>query len=488
MSKNKRGFTLLTAVFLVLVFTLLAIAASTFISSASVIAVKNYNSIRAFYIAEAGLRFAIVSSLETSSDWRNIGQFSGDFAGGTFTVQNVSPEVESAILKVTGVYPKSGPQNVRRVIQQGFIRSYRLPDAFSYAVYWRNSSGSTDRLTVGGILFGCDLTGNCFGDGNFSVNSNSSVTGGTIYVSPGHDVNGSGTYTWEVLSAFPSWPLLNNSYYTGLINRYDALIPATAAPAYPYSGSSATITLHGETITYESITIGSAGSLTLYGSGELVSRGDFIVQGSLKVQPNTGEAIALIAHDGMTMSSIYPNSARLYPGTRLYSVNDICRFNKVFSGTYGSVECHTVLIMSKTRVTINWFGSRILDDSIIYIPPSATGSKAWYEPDYYVVDVTLTSTDIFRGSIICDCGNPTRLVKFGGGSMMGIIYSPISPVRLFEANIHGSVVTDKFLYYFNQNNFDADIDWAQSFLPSLPPPGISQEVVSFMPSSWQEIY
>jgi len=263
--EKKRGFTLIAAIFVMLVFSLLVITTSTLVSSEAVNAVRSYYSQRAFYIAEAGLNFVIASSLEGNDDWSGFDQLSLDFAGGTFTVENISPETNSAVLRSTGVYPAGGLTSVTRVIQQGITQEAVLPQAFYYALYWNNSLGTSDRLNVGGILFNADIEGNVFGDGNFNVRSGSSVSDGQIYVTEGYDVTGSGSYSWEVISEQPPWPALDNTYYTNLINYYDALIPTFEVDPDPNISSTIILTLEGETISYEAITIGSSGNVTVYG-------------------------------------------------------------------------------------------------------------------------------------------------------------------------------------------------------------------------------
>ena len=486
----KKGFTLIAAIFIILVVTVFAVVVASFFSSESVLAVKNYDSLRAFYIAESGLRFALISAFKGDPDWGDFNSISGDFAGGTFTVQNLSPEANSALLQVSGVYPKGGMGAVTRVFQQGIERCFSLPEAFNYALYWQNSSGTSARLDIGGAGNDRDIVGDVFGDGNFRVQAGSSVTNGKIYVSSGYDVDGGGTYSWEATDEFPGFPAIDNSYYNSLISDYDSLIPPAPVGPYPYSNQDVTFVLTGETISFESITVSLfGGGLTIYGSGEIVSRGDFIVNGSLLVQPDTGETIALIAQDELNISSRFTHTAFLYPGTHLYSKNDECKFAKIF-GFLGSVEASGVLLMSSTKVTLNWFGTGIGESSIIYIPPNAVGIQGWLDPAPLVVGVNFSNPDIFRGSIICDCTDSTRWVSFYNGQMQGIIYSPVSPVRLFGSGVHiyGAVVADHIRGESSDNVLDSNITWADIFLPEIPPAGISLEGIAFSPGSWQEIY
>ncbi|OGC24386.1 hypothetical protein A2291_02550 [candidate division WOR-1 bacterium RIFOXYB2_FULL_42_35] len=476
--KKSAGFSIILAIFVVLITTFLVLSTSTLITTDSDKIVRHYNSLRAFFIAEAGLQFAVASSLEGKGDWRTFTALSKNFAGGSFTVQNLTTEANLALLRVTGTYPAGSANSVTRTIQQTFYRAYTLPEAFNYALYWNNSAGATT-LDLGSWLFSSNITGNCFGAGNFDVSSNSGVTGGTIYVSPGHRVTGSGTYTWEVLSSFPAFPLLDNTYYTNLISYYDSIIPTVAAPAYTWGSTNHVITLNGETVSFESITINLSGGLTVRGSGELVSRGDIDVNGDIYVVPNTGETIALVAQNKIDIGPWGSNSADFFSGTHLYSKNGRCQFTK-FLGSF--VNSEDVLVMSKNRVSLSWFGSNLGDNSIIYIPPDATGSSN------LVVDVDFTS-DIFHGSIINDCNDSSQSVRFLVGGMTGIVYSRVCPVILsVGGRISGSVVADEIRTILLSNTCLSDIDWAESFLPTIPPPGLSEEAVTAYPSSWQEVY
>ncbi len=91
----KKGFGLLAVVFIILVFSVLAIGFVSFILSESDLSVKKYRYTRAFYVAEAGRNFAI-KHISSYPDWSgDVGlPLTESFGDGTFTISvaNVSPD------------------------------------------------------------------------------------------------------------------------------------------------------------------------------------------------------------------------------------------------------------------------------------------------------------------------------------------------------------------------------------------------------------
>lgn len=67
----KQGFTLIAAVFIVVIISLMAVVASTFIVSDASIAVRNYQSLQAFYLAEAGFQYRL-QALKNPAAWSNL--------------------------------------------------------------------------------------------------------------------------------------------------------------------------------------------------------------------------------------------------------------------------------------------------------------------------------------------------------------------------------------------------------------------------------
>ncbi|MDD5382102.1 MAG: hypothetical protein PHH60_00375 [Candidatus Margulisbacteria bacterium] len=484
--RKPRGQVIIEAVFVLMIFAVLGMVTVSLLSGESTSSLKNLQGIQAMNIAEGGMRFTMAASLAADVDWSNNADFGPrSLNPGTFTVRYISKEKDACTIEVTGTV-----SGVNRKMQAGFARSRAFPSAFNYALYWKNSEASSSPLEIGSALIDPrTISGNVFVNGNASVYTTSQVISGEIYVPTGFNVTGGGIYSWEATSSPPPWPGLDNSYYVNLINRYDSHIPA-AAPSFTKGSSTFTITLTGNNISYEAISINWLfGNLTVRGSGELIARTNFTVNGDLTVIPTSGETIALIAGNAMTIGSRLGDSTSLRKGTHLYTRSGEMLFNKVVPG-YGSVQASGILMMTKKRVTLNWYGTSLGESSIIYIPPDATGIQRGLDAVPYVADISFSGTDIYYGSLICDCSNPNYWIRFYDGQMQGIIYAPISPVRLYGSNsaIRGAVVLDKIYSFYSPRMVDTNLTWSPNFLPSYIPPGFTIDAFSVIPGSWQEVY
>ena len=484
-NKFRRGNLLLT--FLLLTGLSAVVGSLSFLT---VTEIKNVsytaNRTRALYIAEAGMQKAMwelstpVAYGGQGINWRT-DNFTESFGGGSYTLR-ISDTGSLGQLIVTSEGTSRG---ITRILEARYGTKYVLPPPFNYALFWNNSEASTDRLEIGGIFFNANINGDCYGNGNFDVKTGSGITDGKLYLPTGFDVTGDGAYASAEVSSPIPFPTLNNSYYIGRINRYNNLITSVPFVVYAPPSNNNVITLEGNSLGYINLDVPSPGSLTIYGSGEIVVKTNINIKGTLRIYPASGETIALIAKNSITIDPVVGFVAKLFPGAHLYSKNGEC----LLAGISGStLEAHAALIMSGARVTLNWPGTFVQDNSIIYIPPQAVGIKKLLETQYFVGDISFASTDIFHGSLICDCSDVTRYIRIAGGGLRGIIYSRISPLKLILVDVEGSVVADKIEYLFGQRALSGDIQWAPSFLPSIPPPGLSVEAVSFVPLTWQELH
>ncbi|MFH1576597.1 MAG: hypothetical protein ABID35_03550, partial [Candidatus Margulisiibacteriota bacterium] len=101
------------AIFIVLVVTIFAVATSTLLSAESVLAVKNQGSLKAFYIASAGVEYYLKELSDDPSWLTPPVPETKSFSGGIFTVAYTG-EADSAIaMLVTGIYTVEGETNAR---------------------------------------------------------------------------------------------------------------------------------------------------------------------------------------------------------------------------------------------------------------------------------------------------------------------------------------------------------------------------------------
>ena len=122
-AKNRHGFGLLAVIFILLVFSVLAMGFVSFILSESHLSVAEYRYTRAFFIAEAGKNFAI-KHISTFPDWSvDMGlPITKNFAGGTFTIdtdEELASEVKLYSVGLLTAEGKTYSQTIKATVTTG---------------------------------------------------------------------------------------------------------------------------------------------------------------------------------------------------------------------------------------------------------------------------------------------------------------------------------------------------------------------------------
>jgi len=288
---NKRGNIILV---FILMTALIVIAASfIFLISGKMRNITyELSSMRALYVAEAGLQKAMWD-LSTSPEaggqglsWRTTGQeesyglgkyiFSISDAGGNRVLIVSTAEVFGA---------------ARGVSQK--VNLAKLPAAFDYAVF--SNSGFT---AVGDVR----ISGDIFGDGNISLLGSCVVANGEVFHPAGATVTGSGTSQFVdggTPDPVPAMPVLVTTYY----NNQIAIAEGEAAGNKTYTSD---INLNGSTV-YVKGDVDISGSGNISGPGAIVATGSISISGS---HTSDGSDIKFISKNDMSLSgsSTIPNS------------------------------------------------------------------------------------------------------------------------------------------------------------------------------------
>ncbi len=189
----KKGVTLIAAVFIVLVMTLLAITISTYVSSDAVIAVKNYNSLDAFYVAASGVEYYL-KQLDGDSDWSSPpSQESKAFSGGVFTIATTDETKNRITFTSTGLVTLAA-KTYRRTIRSTVKRTAGgLAEILAeYVVYLGEGSGEGsaigNNVSISGDIFvnsdldigyNCNISGDAHSTGTIETGDNTEITGTT---------------------------------------------------------------------------------------------------------------------------------------------------------------------------------------------------------------------------------------------------------------------------------------------------------------------
>ena len=266
---KKRGFALVVAIFVVVIFSVLGVVIVSLMSGESLVATGDYSSIRAFHLAEAGFRYTLASSLAADSDWSNNSNFTMNLSPGYFTVSYTYRSHKTCVIKVTGVV-----NGISRSISWGIVRS-GLSGAFSYGIYCDNINSQTLYINNS-----CTIYGDFYYDGPVVMQNNAKLVNGTLYSDSLTLNNSASVASWEPIQAPVNPPLFDTSYYDNLLK--ETTMSATSALNLT---NSAVLNLSGQTLYYTSISISN--SARVNGPGTLVATtGNFQLVNSASIGDN----------------------------------------------------------------------------------------------------------------------------------------------------------------------------------------------------------
>ncbi|MFH1683392.1 MAG: pilus assembly PilX N-terminal domain-containing protein [Candidatus Margulisiibacteriota bacterium] len=278
--ENKKGFTLVAAVFILLVMTLLAITTSTFVASDAVVAVKNYNSLDAFYIASSGMEY-YMKQLDGDDNWSTppAGKVK-DFSGGTFIIETTNESRNRITFTSTGLVTVEGT-TYSRVIRPTIQRTTGgLSDILSeYVVYW-GGGGSGDGSTIDN---NATIVGDIFINSDLTLGNNINITGdalstGSIEVGSGTSVTG--TIETGIEPPYPP-PTLETTYYDGQIAV--AATSSLESQIYDDTTFSNTTYVKGDVTFDLNANISVAGNAVIVATGKVTVKNNVIVGDNLTV-------------------------------------------------------------------------------------------------------------------------------------------------------------------------------------------------------------
>lgn len=153
---KKKGFAVLTVIFIVIVFSVLGMASVSLLSGAAERMSDEYHSQQAFNVAEAGVAYA-VKQLAADADWSdNVGYVKG-FGPGAFTISFSDQSADSATVLSTGTV-----QGIVRSMSQEVTQTGSGSLAFSSAIYTEqdiNASGQAHMNVSGDVVSGGEVRG-----------------------------------------------------------------------------------------------------------------------------------------------------------------------------------------------------------------------------------------------------------------------------------------------------------------------------------------
>ncbi|MFC1571382.1 hypothetical protein ACFL31_02390 [Candidatus Margulisiibacteriota bacterium] len=318
----KRGFALLAAIFVVLVFGVLTVGFVTLFFSESRLAVDEYRHTKAFYVAEAGMNFAI-RHLDSYADWSvDMGfPLTRSFGGGVFTLSTSEESGDEIQVYSTGLITFEGKTYSRTIRSTVSIAAGTgMTHNFDNAMYVGPPSGGST-LKVQNTA---KIHGDFYYNGAVWLKDWSQHLAGTIY-STSLTISGGATYaSWEAAEPV-DMPIWNNSYYDSILAETNVSTTESLT-----LGVGQSIDLNGGTHYFRSIRVNTGGMVI--GPGTLVATdspgsGDILIDYGAGI----GQGVRFIADsDFMYSASNLTNSIEVY-------VKDVCRVRNGLSVPAGSV-------------------------------------------------------------------------------------------------------------------------------------------------------
>lgn len=284
-AKPRNGFTLVATIFIILVIAVLAIITSTFISSDAVLAVRNINSLKAFYISNAGVEYYL-KQLQNDSDWTSPPtKETRTFAGGVFAISTTNESASQITFTVTSFLTLEGKtysRSINLLVTGGSLGGVN-GIANQYSIYMGGGVG-------GGASLGNNATvnGNVYINGNLSMGSGATVTGDATATG---SISG-GTVQGSKESGAPpppNPPTLEVTYYTNQINYANTNPTVVGTYAVPSSLSPGTVYVRGD------VTINN--NVTLTGVSTIVATGTVTTGSNITI----GNNLTIIAGGQITM-------------------------------------------------------------------------------------------------------------------------------------------------------------------------------------------
>lgn len=123
----KKGFAMLTVVFVMVSFAVVGVAAVAMIAGSSQMVMDGYRSSQAFYVAEAGLEYT-AQQLKADGNWTDNANFTKTFGPGAFTITYTNQTTDSALVQSEGIVAGISRRVSRQMTASGFA-------GFEYGMY-----------------------------------------------------------------------------------------------------------------------------------------------------------------------------------------------------------------------------------------------------------------------------------------------------------------------------------------------------------------
>jgi hypothetical protein len=338
-------------------------------------------------------------------------------------------------------------------------------------------------LELGTLIRGIDVIWDVIAKGKVRVRSASTVTGGTIYAHAGGTApqvvvdSGAVVDTWEAITDFPAFPVMDYSYYDNLIASYEALLPMSGTLDIVLTSANSPYDLN--TSPYNSGGVIQCRSFTaqdclVHGNAVIAARNSINIYDGTIVSPEGGSIVFASSCEASGSGiNVGGGGVTIRKGSSNVDYGVIF-FNRARTLNFLNLSMHAykILALTKNAIAVT-LAPNILDNSVFY---------SQSEED----TITFTEVGFFEGSILS-----RGQVYLYAGKITGIVFNSSNWGTLAElvlgSYIHGPMISRQF-----RNNriagglwFGSETAWDPIYLPEIPR-GISVE--SVVATDWQEVY
>lgn len=383
---NKKGFVLVTAIFIMLLMLTLGIYATSFVITEMKISDSQANSVKTYYLAEAGVAEAIwrlkndptwKSGFEDTADWTmDYTRTPALYSNGSYNIQITNSEKAKGDIIVTASL-NLGANSTQRVVKTSVYK------ATGESVIGRNGEYADGNIDMSGSILQV-FNGGFFSNGNIIINYSSiiSATGdvgatGNIIKNHNSTITASSTHASNdnppapLPIPMPAVSFDNASDPLSYKSRANQIYTADQFSDLLYENKGQTLTLDG--ITYVT------GAVDIYGSNDLIINGALVADGNIVIGKDTNHccwgsncynsaSVTINSMASGTPSGLlskgrvdFESCADTFNGTGLIYAND--KIN-ILSLTK-SVNVIGALVARKLTLTSLWEGVRITFDTTI---------------------------------------------------------------------------------------------------------------------------
>lgn len=447
---RRKGQVIVTAVFIMVVLSIIGMAVVSMLSTASFSIFKTLHGIQALNVAEGGIRFTIATSLAADSDWSDNTDFGPvNLNPGTFSIHYISKAKKSCVFESTGVV-----SGVSRTVRIGLKKEGGLPSQFAeYVAYGGRAAALGSEL-----LF--DNNSRCYGNlyyyGPIRFAGNSRQSGGVVKstsITPAPAV-GIPTYyaSWEQISSVDELAFDSNYY------RYWLTLAASHDTAATYVANSGNLNLNGGTAYYRYVLLSGTASIT--GPGTICATGGTGTQnyGAFRVTGNAkiNNAVKIVSR-GNAGGGANLRAAVFNPTAG----------NNIFNASVEVIARCLIDARSTTKFPAN---------SVLYVDTADSSNYA----------IKGTGNSILRSHVLA----PEGIIRIWNNSTMeGRLYGE-SLWTSNNAMFFGSSWVFKGVYSGSEVQDYSTLIQTQEGMPETLPPGFgtAEGLSSLEVTDWLEIY